>query len=113
MPHTLRKLFVIAMLAAAPVVAQDKPPKLEPIPEPPPPPAGAVSADEAPEITTKARGEDKIEEYRLHGKLYMIKITPKVGKTYYLVDQKGDGVFAPADVDAHTLAVPMWLIMSW
>jgi len=41
MPHTLRKLFVIALLAAAPVVAQDKPPKLEPIPEPPsrrPPP---------------------------------------------------------------------------
>ncbi len=113
MPHTLRKLFVIAMLAAAPVVAQDKPPKLEPIPEPPPPPAGVVDTDEAPEVTVSTRGEDKIEEYRIKGRLYMIKVTPKVGKPYYLVDHKGDGVFARADDNERSLSVPMWLIKSW
>jgi len=43
----------------------------------------------------------------------MIKVTPKVGKPYYLVDHKGDGVFSRADDNERSLSVPMWLIKSW
>ena len=110
---SIRKLLAIALLVAGGAIAQSAPPKLEPIPEPPPPPPGAVDASQEPEITTKTRGDDKVEEYRMQGKLYMIKVTPKVGKPYYLVDQKGDGVFAPTEIGDRTLAVPMWLIKSW
>ncbi|GAA5173577.1 hypothetical protein GCM10025771_01160 [Niveibacterium umoris] len=109
----LHRFLLIALLVSGSAMAEDAKPKLEPIPEPPPPPTGAVKADEAPEVTTKQREGEKIEEYRLRGKLYMIKVTPAVGKPYYLVDQKGDGVFSRADEDGRGMAVPMWLIMSW
>ena len=32
-----------------------------------------------------------IEEYRVAGQLTVVKITPRRGPTYYLVDSNGDG----------------------
>ncbi|MCX9154713.1 DUF2782 domain-containing protein [Niveibacterium sp. 24ML] len=112
MLRPIHTLIAIALLVSGNAFAQT-PPKLEPIPEPPPPPPGVVDASEEPEINVSTRGEDKIEEYRIKGKLYMIKVTPKVGQPYYLVDQKGDGVFAPTGEGQQNLSVPMWLIKSW
>lgn len=87
----------------------ETPPKLEPIPEPGP----AASADDAPEITIRNRGKDKIEEYRMHGKLYMIKVTPRIGKPYYLVDLQGDGRFIRRDGFERGLVVPTWTLNTW
>lgn len=109
---TLKRLIVLTLLAALPAFAQEPPPRLEPIPEPPPPPPGMADTAE-PEVTITTRGEDKVEEYRINGRLYMIKVTPKVGAPYYLVDHKGDGVFSPAEASERGLSVPMWLIKSW
>ena len=106
----MRKYIALLLLCSLPAFAADQP-KLEPIPEPPPLPAGVANEEAQPEVSISTRGEDKIEEYRIHGKLYMIKVTPKVGKPYYLVDHKGDGVFSPAS--ERELSVPMWLILSW
>lgn len=96
-------------------LAQDKPPKLEDIPEPPPPPAGQAADPELqPEVTIhdKASGEREIE-YRVHGRLYMIKIIPKVGKPYYLIDNRGDGVFTRMDDMDSGLKVPQWIVHEW
>lgn len=44
------------------------------------------------DITTRAgRDGDVIEEYRIAGQLRVVKITPRHGPTYYLVDSDGDG----------------------
>jgi hypothetical protein len=51
-----------------------------------------------------------VEEYRANGKLYMIKITPKHGVPYYLVDDKGDGKFARQESMDSGLRVPRWII---
>ncbi|MEJ5211699.1 MAG: DUF2782 domain-containing protein, partial [Burkholderiales bacterium] len=60
--------------------------------------------------TIRQRGEDVVEEFRIGGKLYMMKITPKYGKPYYLVDDKGDGSFIRMDnLDSGT-RVPRWVI---
>ena len=100
-----------ALLIAASAWAQ-QPQKLEPLPEPPPPPPGLeLDPGLEPQVTITKKGEDTVEEYRANGQLYMIKVTPKVGKPYYLVDHKGDGVFSPAN--ERELSVPMWLILSW
>jgi hypothetical protein len=109
-----RTLIALLFAAAAPVFAQQQPPKLEPLPEPPPPPPG-VAADEdlEPQVTIKQRGEEKVEEFRIHGRLYMIKVTPPHGVPYYLVDPKGNGQFVPATEVQPTLSVPMWVIKSW
>jgi hypothetical protein len=46
------------------------------------------------EVTITKQAEQTVEEYRSGGKLYMIKITPKIGLPYYLVDDLGDGKFS-------------------
>lgn len=88
--------------------------KLEPIPEPPPPPPG-YQPDPAlePEVTIRDRGEDRVEEYRIRGKLYMVKVTPRIGPAYYLVDRKGDGVFVKHEGLESGLTVPQWIILRW
>ena len=105
-----RKTFALLGLLSLSAFAADEP-KPAPVPPPPPLPAATAETDVKPEITIKQRGEDKIEEYRVHGKLYMIKVTPKIGKPYVLIDRKGDGVFAPGS--ERELSVPMWTILSW
>ena len=115
--RTVLPLFLVACLAIAglPATAQTaKPPALQPLPEPPPPPAG-YELDPAlePQVTILKRGTDVVEEHRIGGRLYMVKITPAVGRPYYLVDQKGDGVFQRQDAyDARTRP-PMWVIHTW
>lgn len=93
--------------------AADRPRDLQPLPDAPPPPPGVVADDEAPQIIIRKSGEARIEEYRIHGKLYMIKITPAVGKPYYLVDERGDGRFSRQDHLDSGVRPPMWLIHEW
>lgn len=116
-PNPFRSL--LALLAAAfslVVAAQTRPPDLQPLPEPPPPPPGMIDdASLQPQITIKKRGEDKVEEYRLNNRLYMIKVTPPHGVPYYLVDPKGDGGFVREDlgVGDKGISVPLWVIHSF
>ena len=106
-----RYLFVLCSLFALTVAAQSAPPKLEPLPEPPPPPAGVVDESLEPQVTISKRGEDKVEEYRVHGKLDMVKVTPPHGVPYYLIDNRVDGSWVGDDAIGGTrLSVPMWVI---
>jgi hypothetical protein len=43
----------------------------------------------------------------------MIKVTPKVGKPYYLVDDRGDGQFTRQDISDSGVRPPMWIIHQW
>jgi hypothetical protein len=108
-------LAVFLALAGLPAAAQTaKPPVLQPLPEPPPPPPG-YELDPAlePQVTILKKGTDVVEEYRIGGRLYMVKVTPAVGRPYYLVDQKGDGVFARQDAYDSRTRPPMWVIHTW
>lgn len=120
-PHfsqSFPRLLLAALLAvfAQLAVAQNRPSNLQPLPEAPPPPPGMVD-DSAlePQVTIRKRGEDKVEEYRVNGKLYMVKVTPPHGVPYYLVDQRGDGGFVRQELigSDKQLAVPMWVIHSF
>lgn len=95
------------------VIAADRPQDLQPLPDAPPPPPGVLADDAEPQITIKKRGQDKIEEYRVRGKLYLIKVTPAVGKPYYLIDQLGDGTFARKDGPGDSVHPPMWVVHEW
>jgi hypothetical protein len=107
----MRRLIVVLLSAVAlNVAAQTRPPKLEPIPEPPPPPAGSLNEALEPQVTITKRGEDKVEEFRMSGKLYMMKVTPPHGVPYYLIDNAGDGTWSRQDSRDSGLRVPMWVI---
>ena len=81
------RLLIAALLLciALPVAAQTKQnPNLQPVPEPPPPPAGMeLDPSLEPQVTIIKRGSDTVEEYRVSGKLYMLKVTPPSGVPYY------------------------------
>ena len=102
------------MLTSSPTFAAGKLP-----PEPPkgstPVPEGAPTASDIgePTITIRNKGREHIEEYRLKGQLYMIHVTPPVGKPYYLIDQMGRGEFTRYEGPAAPTAVPQWVIHSF
>jgi hypothetical protein len=111
----MRNLLAVLMLCAAlPVMGADRPGNLQPIPDPPPPPPG-FELDPAlePQVTIIKRGTDTVEEYRVGGRLYMLKVTPVSGRSYYLIDEKGDGKMSRQETFDFGLRPPMWVIHSW
>jgi len=105
----LPALLLTLLLSAAAVAAapSDRPPDLQPVPDGPP------AAGDAPPVTIKPGSQGRVVEYRANGKLYMLKIIPRVGKPYYLIDQKGDGQFARQDSLDSGMRPPMWVIKEF
>jgi hypothetical protein len=98
----------------APAKPEGKLPTLQPIPEPPPPPPGLEpDASLEPQVTIQRRGTDTIEEFRLNGRLYMVKVTPAHGRSYYLIDTVGRGDFVRHDSYDTGTRPPMWVIHQW
>lgn len=65
-----------------------------------------------PDVTIVQKGDKTVEEYRVNGFLYAVKVTPKKGKPYFLVRADGsDGNFIRADKPE--LRIPSWEIFSW
>ncbi|MCC7484162.1 MAG: DUF2782 domain-containing protein [Burkholderiales bacterium] len=120
MSNTVLRALLTALLAwvAVPAAAQSQPPAqppgLQPVPEPPPPPPG-YELDPAlePQVTILKRGTDTVEEYRIAGRLYMIKVTPAHGAPYYMIDRLGDGKFVRDDNLGANIRPPMWLLFTF
>ncbi|HTY99474.1 MAG TPA: DUF2782 domain-containing protein [Rhodocyclaceae bacterium] len=106
----MRRLFLTLFLGTTLSAFAQQGPKLEPIPEPPPPPPGMVDESPEPQVTIVRKGEDKVEEYRMNGHLYMMKVTPPDGVPYYLVDEQGNGSWAKKSATDSGIRVPMWVI---
>ena len=116
-------LLVLGLLAAG-AMAAEGPGQLTEVPEaapPPPPPMedGKPMDDSAPapepDVTIVQRKDAVVEEYRLHGRLYQVKVKPFVGPSYFLVDQDGDGTLETKVGGAlhQPPAIPQWVIFSW
>lgn len=109
----MRRLLPLLLLATLPAWAQSG--DLQPLPAVPPPPPGMEAFDAAlePQVTIVKTEKETREEFRIKGKLYMVKVTPGVGSAYYLVDRQGDGNFVEADIAQSPVRPPMWIIHSW
>ena len=91
--------------------------------EPAQPPAGetskrtpgiATKGMDEPEITIIESKNKTIEEYRINGQLYMIKVTPKKGPPYYIIDTDGDGILETRRNDILPgMMVPQWTLFRW
>ena len=119
-------VFLLAVLCLSPFGwAQDRetgqaevlpPPD---IPEPPqsgePVPGPQQDEDSIePEVTIRQKENSTVEEYRLNGNLYMVKIMPAVGPAYYLIDRDGDGrmEFRTGRL-GDDFTPPQWLLFEW
>ena len=101
----LLSLFLSGLAVAA--TPSDRSPELKPVPD------GAPRPDDAPPVTIKPGSQGRVVEYRANGRLYMLKVIPKVGKPYYLIDQKGDGQFARQDSLDSGMRPPMWVVKEF
>jgi hypothetical protein len=113
MKTSLQTLIIALMVSGLPALAADKAPA-PPKGSTPVPDGAPTAADiEEPSITIRNKGRERIEEYRLKGKLYLIRITPPKGKPYYLIDQMGRGEFTRHEGPAAPTAVPHWVIHTF
>jgi hypothetical protein len=108
----MRRLLLVGIFLIATAHAQNRPPKLEPLPEPPPPPPLPSLLDE-PAVRIPVQKEDRIEEVREGGRVVMLKVTPPNGPTYYLVDTTGNGNWMRRDALDDGVRVPMWPIHTF
>jgi hypothetical protein len=121
------KYVLLLLLLASPLpllAVQQAPEDLEQPPEalPPPPlpeatpqpPTGLEDEALEPEVRIIKRNNAIIHEYRIKGRLYMVKVTPRWGLPYYLFDGDGNGSL---ESRSHSLdpapMVPNWVIYSW
>jgi len=87
--------------------------------QPPDLPSDAQPSDDSrnlpkPEVRIIHEKDRTVEEYRVGGVLRYVKITPKHGKPYYLVDRNGDGI---PDTYYDPMKGPppinQWLLLKW
>ncbi len=84
-----------------------------PLEEVPPPPkiTDGEPLDE-PQVTIRKKGKETIEEYRINGELYMMKITPDHGVPYYLHKEDQDGGWVNVGPNP-PLSIPKWVIFRF
>lgn len=100
-----------ATLFLALATTQGAPPKDVPIPEKEPAP---VSRDDAPTVTIRSSDNgDRVEEYRMGGQIYMVRVTPVRGRPYYLYDDDRNGRLDRTDADRNDVRPVYWTIYEW
>ncbi|MFK7956633.1 MAG: DUF2782 domain-containing protein [Lysobacterales bacterium] len=110
-------------------VLEDAPPpplpnlKTAPKPDPdepvigdvPLPPKARTSQELVPSVRITTDDEGRIiEEYSNNGAIYMVKVTPKIGPPYYLIDADGDGEMETRDFESDNGIKPVhWKLLEW
>lgn len=115
--NILSMLLLAASAFVLPSIATAKePPKdLQPLEEAPPPPALGKDgeATDEPQITiVKKKNGDTVEEYRINGQLYMMKVTPAHGVPYYMHREDQDGGWLN-DGPNQPMVIPKWTLFRF
>ncbi len=108
----LRYLFTLILLHSSILYAQEadtltEPPEIQE-------PAEVVEEQEQQELqadVTIKRDKDKvIEEYRINGRLYMVRVIPSVGKPYFIkFPENGRAIRGELD----DIQTPYWKLFEW
>lgn len=105
----------VVLLPQVALAADKAPPAdLQPLEDIPPPPiADDGKITEEPKITiVKKKNGDTVEEYRVAGQLYMMKVTPAHGVPYYMHREDQDGGWIN-DGPTQPLSIPKWTIFRF
>lgn len=85
-----------------------------PIEAPPLPPAMHSGEALEPEVVIRQEGTDTVYEYRVGGKLIMVKVQPKGAPPYYFFDRDGDGTLETRTDDPRKLPnINQWVLFRW
>jgi len=125
----MRRFFVLSLILISGVSVAEENQETAIVPEPPEMPVPVQSGEtlepdttiiskgeenSEPDITIFRKGKKIIQEYRRNGELYMVKIIPKIGPAYYLIDTDGDGNIDVRgnDLDKGT-KINQWKLFEW
>jgi hypothetical protein len=106
---------VLLGLMLTPLFAQgaEAPKDLQPLEEFTPPAMSSETDTDEPEVTIiKKNDGETVEEYRMNGELYMMKVTPKVGAPYYLYKEDQEGNWTNTG-PIPPLSIPKWTIFRF
>jgi len=106
-------LLLAAVSMQLTAFAKEPPANLQPLEDIPPPTiANDDKLADEPVITVVKKKGQTIEEYRLNGQLYMIKVTPEHGVPYFMhkEDQNGGWLM---DGPSPPLSIPKWTIFRF
>ena len=84
-------------------------------PAPPPPMVPSDPAlEQQQQSTIRFEGDQTVEEIRSGGKVVMIRVTPRHGRPYVLMDHRGDGTMTRHDnpLDQGVRA-PQWTLLEF
>jgi Protein of unknown function (DUF2782) len=112
--------YIATILCLIPAIAlsaeKARPDNLEPLEEIPPPAiVDGNPADEStlePEVTIRKKDTETVEEYRINGQLYMMKVTPNHGVPYYLHKDDQDGSWIN-DGPTKPFSIPKWILFRF
>lgn len=109
-------LSLCVLQASLVAFAKDKvpPANLQPLEDIPPPPiADDGNLTDEPQITiVKKKNGDTVEEYRIGGNLYMMKVTPAHGLSYYMHKEDQDGGWLN-DGPTQPFSIPKWTLFRF
>lgn len=111
---SLGLLLLLTTVMPLPAAAKQPPANLQPLEEVPPPPmlgAEESPADE-PQVTIIKKEGQTVEEYRINGQLYMLKVTPAHGVPYYMHKEDSNGSWLMDGPD-RPLSIPKWTIFRF
>jgi hypothetical protein len=116
MPLRYVLAFLVIMLSGSGFAADGaRQPELVPLDDQPDIPAPIESGETMqPDVTITKKGKDTVEEYRINGRLYMVKITPVIGPSYYMMDTDGNGTMDQRrGTITEGMKIPQWVLFSW
>ncbi len=112
----MKSIFLLFSLLAIPALclADDDYQEFDAAPEPPDLPDPLVTGENIePQVTIIRKDDAVIEEYRINGFLYMVKVTPAIGPSYYLIDKTGNGELDTRRSALEDAYVPQWVLFTW
>jgi hypothetical protein len=121
MKHSAAPVFLLLTFALS-ASAKDAPPPPDQPATPagggfldaPPPPSSPVTGETVePEITIREGANETIYEYRVRGRTYMVKIQPRIGPPYYMIDTNGDGTLDQRSSVPMDINVNQWVLFTW
>jgi len=107
---------LLTLVGAGTALAQSETEDAElppPIREPLPPKVGDDGAQIQPEVRIRQEDDRTVEEYVSNGRVYMVRITPTAGPSYYMIDTTGDGLLDMRHDRLGPVKPVYWKILEW
>jgi Protein of unknown function (DUF2782) len=69
--------------------------------------------DLEPTVTVRNEGDREIEEYRLRGRLFAMRVKVKQAPSYWLIDLDGSGRMVPGQGIGTSISMPQWVLKEF